>query len=143
MAGSSVEIEQTAPAATSWGSGCSSSDETARVRRFEIGQTSRTIRAGSDLAQEPGILDGADAVAQSVGAERFERSAHGCGPGHLARVGYRGESQVARQGEGGLVGLGRILGLHSAETDAENAAVAVFGGVADGPHAPRRAGSRG
>ena len=86
-----MEIEQGTPAATRCGRGCSSSEATALVRRFEIGQTSRTIGAIRELADERGILDGADAVPDPLGAERLERAADRRRPGDLAGVRHRRE----------------------------------------------------
>src|SRR5689334_22797228 len=80
---------------------------------------------GGELAHEPGILLGTDAVPQPVGAERLERAANGSGAGNLARVRDRAEAERARECEDLRVRLGRELRLEPAEADRDDAAVAV------------------
>ena len=65
IAGSSVEIEQTAPAATSFGSGCSASERTAlvRLRILSAARLRATWRFGVFLMTVIGvILPGVDPV---------------------------------------------------------------------------------
>src|SRR6266404_2476511 len=81
--------------------------------------------ASGELADEPRILLGADAVTQPVGAERLERAAHGGGACDLARMRDGAEPERLRPAEDVLVRLGRELRLEPAESDADDAAVAV------------------
>ena len=106
IAGSSVEIEQRTPAATSRGSGCSASDgDGARAEVRERAHVEHDAAAG-ELAHQPGVLDGADAVAQPVGAERLERAAHGRRAGDLARMRHRAEAAARAIANAGAYGSG-------------------------------------
>ena len=124
MAGSSVEIEQRTPAATSRGSGCSCQRRDGAGAEVRERADVEHGAAAGELPDEARILLGADAVAQPVGAERLERAAHGRGARHLARVRDRAEPERLRQHEHLRVRLGRVLRLEPAETDADDAAVA-------------------
>src|SRR5258708_3102916 len=72
-----------------------------------------------------GILRGGGAVTEPGGAERLERAAHGGGAGDLARMRDGAEPERLRPAEDVLVRLGRELRLESAESDADDAAVAI------------------
>jgi hypothetical protein len=86
-----------------------------------------------EVAAEEGWVVGVDragdAVANAIGAEGFERTADGLGPGRLAGVGDRGDAAVAGDREGLGVRLGRVAVLGTAEAEADDAAVAVANGV--------------
>src|SRR6266516_5026111 len=90
--------------------------------------------AGGQLADEPGVLLGADPVAEPVGPERLERAADRRGAGDLARVRHRTEPERLRPLEDLLVRLRRELRLEPAEADADDAAVAVARGPLDRGH---------
>src|SRR5439155_2791138 len=88
--------------------------------------------APGDLTDEAGIVLGANAMTQAVGAEHVERSAHRGRPDDLPGVRHRAQAFGLRQRERRLVGLWRILGLEPAEADADDAAVAVARGPTNG-----------
>src|SRR5581483_4725061 len=81
--------------------------------------------ATCELVHEPGVLDRVDAVPETVGAERLERSAHGCSAGHLSGVRDGAEPERPREREHVRVWLRRVLRLEPAEADADDAAVAI------------------
>src|SRR5581483_10846453 len=84
------------------------------------------------LADESVVLLDADPVPEPVGLQVLERAADARGAGHLARVRDRAEPERLRVGEDLLVRLGRELGLEAAETDADDAALAVPRAPVDG-----------
>ena len=100
------------------------------MRTFETGETSRTMPALRQLGDELLVLDGAEPVPDAIRLQRLERAADRGRPRHLARVRHRAEALRLRQLEHRRVGLGRILGLEPAETDADHAAVCVLGRIA-------------
>src|SRR5712691_1056057 len=81
--------------------------------------------AAGELTDEPGILGGADAVAEAVRRELLERALHRCGAGQLSRVRHRPEAERLRELEDVLVRLGRELRLEAPKADADDAPVAV------------------
>ena len=81
-------------------------------------------------------------MADAIRLEGVERSPDGNRPCHLACVRHGAEALGLRQRERVGVRLGRVLGLEPAETDADDSALAVGGGVPDDllaslPGAPR------
>ena len=80
--------------------------------------------AVDELAHQHRILDGADAVPDPVGVQRFERAPDGRRADHLA--GVRDGAQPALTGEPEGIGelLGRRLALDAAEPDPDHAAIA-------------------
>src|SRR5438094_303425 len=84
------------------------------------------------LADEPRVLSGADAVSEPVGLKRLERAANRFGSGRLARMRHRAEPQGLRKGEDLCVRLRRELRLEPPEADADDAAVAVARRPLDG-----------
>jgi hypothetical protein len=118
IAGSSVESEHGTRCAISAGSGCSFNDATTPVRRFEIGQTSRTVRRSASSRTRPGSST-AHAVADPARAERLQRAGHGRGAGRLPGVRHGpglGEDRRKR--------LRRDLRLEAAEPEADHPSVA-------------------
>src|SRR5439155_21000241 len=88
--------------------------------------------AVNDLLQEPRVLDGADAVAHPLRAERLERAANRLRACGLPGVRNGCQARCPRLREDPPVGLRRKLGLEAAETDPEHAPVAVLPRVAHG-----------
>ena len=140
-AGSSVEMEQGTPAATRRGSGCSASDGTTPMRTLPIGVTSQQIRRSASSRSRPASSDGAHAVAQPVGVQRLQGAAHGGRPGQLAGVRHAAQAAGAGDGEGRRERLGREGILRSAQSQPDDAAVAVADGPARDLLRPPRAGS--
>ncbi len=130
IGGSSVEREQRTPAATSSGRGCSASEGTTATRTFDTGQTSSTVPRSLSSWTRSGVLDGADAVAQPVGLEEMDSVPDRVRRAQLAGVRHGAEAAVARAPEDVLVEMRRILELERAETDTDDASVAVADGVA-------------
>src|SRR6185437_14554290 len=84
-----------------------------------------------DLPHEAWILDRADPVPETIGAELLERAAHRRRPRDLAGVRDGGEPQLARKVERRRVRLRREVRLEPAQPDADDTAVAVASGPAD------------
>ena len=94
IAGSSVEIEQSAPAATSCGSGWSASGlDGPRAQVRDRADVEHDPAVG-DLLQEARVLRRADPVPEPVGAEGVERAANRGWADDLARVRHRGEPEL-------------------------------------------------
>ena len=94
------------------------------MRRFGERAHVEDGAAAGELADEAGVVDGADAVADPVGAEALERGAHGFCAGQLAGVRHRSDATRARDREGALERLGRIF--EAADPEADDAAVSVL-----------------
>ena len=130
-AGSSVEIEHFTPAASIRGSGCSPSDghdaEAQIARRRDVADDA----ARRDLGQQGGVLDGAHAVPQAIGAQDVEGGPQRVRPGRLSGVRRGPEPALAGDREGPRKQLRRIQRLAAAEADTHDAALAE-------PHRPLR-----
>ena len=126
-------IEHSTPAASIAGSGMGL--DACRPRgcaRSRPGTRRRRCPRAASSSSSAGIVDGADAVPEPVGAERVERAADRRDAFGLAGVRYRTEPAVLRDAERGRERLGREPGLAAAEPDGDDAAVAVLDRVARG-----------
>jgi len=133
IAGSSVLIEQSTPAASIAGKGASPATHTSGCAGSKPG-TRRTRSRAPRAREETLVFDRAHSVTDAICLQQLDRIADRTRSGRLTRVRNRSEPGVLRDPERGLERLRGKLGLPPAEPDGDNTTVAVLDRVANGLH---------